>query len=260
MSNKKEENRFYVYVYLDPRKPGNYIYGEHEFNYEPFYVGKGTKYRYNDHIRLANNIIKNNILNKKKSHNINKIIQILNNNLKPIILKLQDKLFESEAFLLEEKMIITIGRNDLKKGPLTNKTNGKDGVSGYIYPEQRKNIMSKLMSGKNNPMFGKKRELSPNFGTKWSKNRTKIMTEKLSGENNPMYKKTHTNKVRKKLSKNHLGLTNKKYKLISPEGEIFYAYNGLTEFCFKHNLSQSKLSLVVNGKRKHHKGWKCEYI
>jgi len=27
MSKQTHTNRFYVYVYLDPRKPGNYVYG-----------------------------------------------------------------------------------------------------------------------------------------------------------------------------------------------------------------------------------------
>lgn len=34
---------YYTYVYLDPRRPGNYEYGNFLFAYEPFYVGKGTK-------------------------------------------------------------------------------------------------------------------------------------------------------------------------------------------------------------------------
>jgi hypothetical protein len=28
-------NQFYVYVYLDPRKPGKYKYNNYEFDYEP---------------------------------------------------------------------------------------------------------------------------------------------------------------------------------------------------------------------------------
>ncbi len=35
-------NNFYTYIYLDPRKPGTFIYDNmFEFEYEPFYVGKG---------------------------------------------------------------------------------------------------------------------------------------------------------------------------------------------------------------------------
>ena len=34
-------NRFYVYALLDPRKPGRYEYKDICFLYEPFYIGKG---------------------------------------------------------------------------------------------------------------------------------------------------------------------------------------------------------------------------
>ena len=34
---------FYVYCYLDPRFPGKFKYGEIEFDYKPFYIGKGKK-------------------------------------------------------------------------------------------------------------------------------------------------------------------------------------------------------------------------
>jgi len=48
---ESDKNRFYVYVYLDPRKPGNYTYGDYHFDYEPFYVGKGCDDRLNDHLK-----------------------------------------------------------------------------------------------------------------------------------------------------------------------------------------------------------------
>ena len=36
------EKKYYVYIYIDPRKPGKFKYGEYEFDYEPFYIGKGS--------------------------------------------------------------------------------------------------------------------------------------------------------------------------------------------------------------------------
>ncbi len=39
---RKRKGKFYTYVYLDPRKPGKFVFGKYEFEYEPFYVGKGS--------------------------------------------------------------------------------------------------------------------------------------------------------------------------------------------------------------------------
>ena len=48
-------NNYYVYVYLDPRKQGIYKYDNFEFNYEPFYIGKGKNNRCNRHLKIAQN-------------------------------------------------------------------------------------------------------------------------------------------------------------------------------------------------------------
>jgi hypothetical protein len=44
-------NKYYVYLYLDPRKEGKFKYGDYEFDYEPFYVGKGHGNRLFEHLR-----------------------------------------------------------------------------------------------------------------------------------------------------------------------------------------------------------------
>ena len=68
------ENEYYVYVYLDPRKVGDFKYGEFEFGFEPFYVGKGKEYRYKRHLSESQ-------LNDKshKSNLIKKLINLSNN-------------------------------------------------------------------------------------------------------------------------------------------------------------------------------------
>ena len=60
---KMNDNRFYVYALLDPRKPGRYEYKDICFLYEPFYIGKGKENRCYDHFRggsLKKNSYKNN--------------------------------------------------------------------------------------------------------------------------------------------------------------------------------------------------------
>jgi len=111
-------NIFYVYVYLDPRKPGDYNYGKYHFDYEPFYVGKGSNGRSNVHLS-------GNEDNKYFDNTIKKIQRICNTD--PIIVKYQEMLLEQDSFDLEIKMIATIGRYDKKLGPLCNHTDGGTG-------------------------------------------------------------------------------------------------------------------------------------
>lgn len=114
----EEDNIFYNYVYLDPRKPGDYNYGYLHFDFEPFYVGKGKNDRYLEHLNESR------YNNKFKS---NKIKKIKKDGLKPIILKIYDNLDEKTAFENEIHLIKIIGRHDLVLGPLTNLTDGGEG-------------------------------------------------------------------------------------------------------------------------------------
>ena len=66
---KEDRRDFYVYIYLDPRKPGEYVYDDLKFDFEPFYVGKGIGNRLNRHIYLY----KYDNCNSFKYNKINKI-------------------------------------------------------------------------------------------------------------------------------------------------------------------------------------------
>ena len=140
---------FYVYVYLNPLKPGKYEYGEYSFNYEPYYVGKGNSKgkRINDHYTRALRLLEEVKFGKKmgkQTHKNNTTIQIIKNGSKPIQIKLHDNLLDCQAIKKEIQCIKTIGRYDLKTGPLTNMTEGGEGTVGRVcLPETRKKMSLK---------------------------------------------------------------------------------------------------------------------
>jgi len=128
-----EDRRFYVYIYLDPRKPGNFNYGEYHFDFEPFYVGKGYGERLLVHLQEAKKGYSSNM------HKINKINKIIKEGFDLIYFRFKDNLTEIEAYEQEEIIVRTIGRLKFKTGPLTNILEGGRGG----------------MSGVNNSMYGR---------------------------------------------------------------------------------------------------------
>jgi len=139
-----EQPIFYVYVYLDPRKPGNYNYGEYHFDYEPFYVGKGNDKRMFVHLKTC---YQKRCNNKKFINKINKIRKTFD--IKQYIIKYGDMLSESVAYELEGKMERAIGRDDLCLGPLCNLQDaGKGNNSGRLCTEETKKKMSLSSTGR----------------------------------------------------------------------------------------------------------------
>lgn len=140
---------YYVYVYLDPRKSGKYVYEDVEFDYEPFYVGKGHGDRINEHLHT---IGKTNPTNSFMVSKVNRIFE--GTGQYPIRRKLEDGLTDADALALEQEWIGRIGRADLEEGPLTNHTNGGDGCRGLVAERNGMYGSGYKISGSLNGMYG----------------------------------------------------------------------------------------------------------
>lgn len=241
---KNYMENFYIYIYLDPRKQGNYNYSEFNFDYEPFYVGKGSGYRYLRHLTDKS----------RNSHKINRIKNIIQEGYTPIIIKLFENLEESESYKKEFEIIQKIGRRIDKTGPLTNYLKGG---TGYILnhtnkeetilkriknkhseetkekirkshrTEEYKNKMSIKMIGIVNITDDIKNKISNKLKSKKMK-RSDETKKKISDKNK---NRIHTEKSRKNMSLSHIGLSMPRFKyiLISPSNNKF-------EFSTKENL------------------------
>lgn len=207
-------NRFYNYVILDPRKPGQFSYNglAISFLYEPFYVGKGCnsgrskrKYAHLNKFHLR--------CRSRKNAKIKAILRT-GVDLKPFILQINDNMIESDTFDIERNMIRIIGRLDFGSGPLTNGTDGGDGGSGAS-PELRKR-------------FG-----SPK-------------------EKHPLWQKGHREESKQKISLNHAdcsGSNNSRaacWKIISNSGDIFEIKGNLKEFVESRGFSFATVRKYIN--------------
>jgi hypothetical protein len=94
-------NIYYVYVYLDPRTPGQYVSTFCSLLFKPFYVGYGKNNRLFDHLKEARPTRK-----YKNSHKLNTIRELTRLQLLPIIFKVATNLSEEDAVELETKLIL----------------------------------------------------------------------------------------------------------------------------------------------------------
>jgi len=142
------KNIFYTYVYLDPRKPGDFIYKEgleiYNFCYEPIYIGKGCRGRKEEHWKC---IIEGKVLEKITPF-YSKLKSLYNKNIEPIRFKILHNVTKIEAFAEEIKLIRIIGRRDLKRGTLLNMTNGGEGNQGQLFSKETREKMSNARKGK----------------------------------------------------------------------------------------------------------------
>ena len=108
-----------LYVYLDPRFPGQYNYKSCSFNFKPIYVGKGINNRCYNHL--------NTDFTDRFHNTVRKLVE---SGTPPIILRQCVNLEEQVAYKIEQKLTNEIGLEIEGKGPLLNyKHGGEGGIS-----------------------------------------------------------------------------------------------------------------------------------
>ena len=235
-------NTFYNYIYLDPRKTGDYNYGQYHFDYEPFYVGKGSNGRYKGKHKNCNDITK----------------EIRSSGLEVIYEFPYKNISESIALVNETKLIQIIGRKDKGLGPLLNKKDRDYGNSGYVMPEEAKKKISETHKNKPKSEEHKKKiglsNIGKNTGKKDSEETKKKKRESHKGEKNYWFGKhlsdDHKKKLRERSKENTQGADNgnaKEWKVF--DGEKFYTIKSLATWCKENEIKYSKMLYSIrNGK------------
>ncbi|MCW0235268.1 MAG: NUMOD3 domain-containing DNA-binding protein [Ferrovibrio sp.] len=113
---------FYIYTWTRP-----------DTN-EVFYVGKGSGRR--DITPKLKNPLFSNVVNKLKQLGF-----------EPIVERIHEDLSESDAFEIERREIALRGRRDLGAGPLTNLTDGGEGMGGLVHRADSRAKMSASKRG-----------------------------------------------------------------------------------------------------------------
>lgn len=101
------------------------------------------------------------------------------------------------------------------------------------------------------------------IGFKRSKESIDKQRKKMLGSNHPLFGIGHKKESIEKMKKAKQGVNNpnsKRYKITSPQGEIFIVEGSFNKFCLEHHLWHNAMTNVARKEKDNHKGWKCEYL
>lgn len=246
-------NNFYIYVYLDPRKPGTYNFNNLTFYFEPIYLGKGKGNRDMYHHKYY---CDNAILQRK-------LKKIRDLDLEPIIMRIIDQLPEADALIKEVELIKTIGRLNLSKGTLCNLTDGGEGCAGLVQTLEHK----KKNSIKNKGTYEER------YGLETANRLKEIRSKQLKGNT---YGKNISNVGRNKIrqihskpwverfSEEYIKNRNTCYHITSPNNDEYIVFSNkqLTEFALAVGLPKTSLLMLTwaSAKKEHYKNWTCKII
>jgi ribosomal protein L17 len=253
----------YLYAYLNPNERGRYCYDQIGicFLYEPIYIGKGSSDRRKlFHIWESRNNRKS--TNDFKSRVIRKILE---SNKEPIIQVLCEDEDEKNILEREIEFIAVIGRRDKGLGPLTNLTDGGEGVTGFKHREEYKHKFSYNKGRRMPKSESHRKKLSQALmgHVVSEETRKKISDTKIKQYENKELRKKISEATKKKSLKGREHPNSKKYKVTSPEGEVFIIQDGVKNFCSTQEIHDTYLfrslkegNPLQSGK---YKGWNMEF-
>jgi hypothetical protein len=218
-----EKSIYYVYAYLRGKD------SERGPKYSPYYIGKGCGQR---------------AFGKKRA-----IAAPVD---KSFIVFLDEGLTETEAFALEKYAVSLYGRVDKGTGILWNMTDGSEGCSGLIMPEETRAKIARALTGRKRP---------PEVIERMAKGRTGILhTEetkrKMSESRRGKKRGPHSDAAKQKISE---GKAKYEYEVTDPNGHI-YLTRSLNMLCKEYGLCQSHMSAAARGEASGYKGWQVRIV
>ncbi len=240
---------------------------------QPFYIGKGKWDRAKHHLTPKG------ISNGGNLHKRRKIAKALRNGKQVLVEFLCENITESEAFEAERFWIRQVGRADKKLGPLTNMTDGGEGLAGYSHTPETRAKLAAAASGEKSFWYG----IGPMNGKTHKEETKALMSSKRQKENNAFYGKTHDEETRKRMrqiklanpvdssrfegkthsteSRAQIGDSCAKvlYEVTKPDGTVEVIRN-MRQYCRDNSLTAPRMIDVANGGSKHHKGYKCRRV
>jgi len=151
---------------------------------------------------------------------------------------------------------------------IKNGYNCKEGgtMSGHIRETKikiSKSLLGRRMSNETRKKISISKKLKNRKGNNchmFGKKRKQETCEKIrkanSGKNSPYYGTKLSDKQKNKI---RMSLCKRKYLMTSPE-KILYITDNIVSFCAYHKLLSYCIYRVLNGTRKHHKGWIANII
>ena len=220
---KRQVHSYYVYAYLRKQDSRNGV------KFSPYYIGKGSGAR---------------------AYSIQRAISRPRDN--SFIVFLQEGLTEQEAFALEKYAIAAYGRIDKGQGILWNMTDGGEGASGKIMPQEIKEKIANSLKGKKRPLEVILKMIKGKKGFRHSEEtKQKMSRARLGKKRTP-----HSEETKLKISKNKAKY---EYEIRDPDGNIYTTQN-LNAFCKEHGLHQAHMSATARNEGNGYKGWTVKIL